>query len=228
MNTVPKLETRSTSELPIGSEIAAVGPASEARGQARQYHAKLIMRDGHRYCALTDEGAIWVVTAAGCLLQPAVGDIALVSVAGAAGYVLNILERAHADHDAVVAVQGGLRIEAESVAVAARSRVEIESEDALQLRAATGQVNIGALLLRGEVLRSNWRQHTDASRQYINISTHMESHAAYSVRRISTHEEVTAASLRQSISHDWSVRAATATVVGRDRVAIDGDTVQMG
>src|SRR5690606_24001989 len=52
---------------------------------ARQFHARLVMTDGRRYCALTGEGAIWVVPAAGCLLQPAVGDIALVSVSGPDG-----------------------------------------------------------------------------------------------------------------------------------------------
>src|SRR3546814_9921112 len=80
-------------------------------GQARQYHARLVMHEGRRYCALTEEGAIWVVAAAGCLLQPAVGDVALVSVAGMGGYVLSVLERGRPDQAAVVSVQGTLRLQ---------------------------------------------------------------------------------------------------------------------
>src|SRR3546814_15336834 len=94
-------------------------------GQARQYHARLVMHEGRRYCALTEEGAIWVVAAAGCLLQPAVGDVALVSVAGMGGYVLSVLARGRPEQAAVVSVQGTLRLHAEKVNVAARQRPKL-------------------------------------------------------------------------------------------------------
>lgn len=220
MNTVTKLETRPDAE--------ALSGVAAGQGVARQYHARLLMRDGRRFCALTDEGAVWVVTAAGCLMQPEVGDTALVSVAGAGGYVLTILERAQPERDAVVAVPGGLRLEAQSVEVAAREGVGIEAGSELCIKAGAGRMHFDSLRLEGMKLHTSWTQRTEISKQRIDIASYSESHRGYSVRRIGTHEEVTAASMRQLVSRDWSVRAATAGLIGRDRVAIDGDAVQIG
>jgi len=186
------------------------------------------MRDGRRYCALTGEGAIWVLPAAGCLLQPAVGDLALVSVAGAGGYVLGILERARPDQDAVVSMPGGLRLEAGRMEITARESMDIDAGPQLHLRADTGHMRFQALGIDGARLHARWTQRVDISKQRIDIANHAESHWGHSVRRIATHEEVTAASYRQVVTRDWSVRAGTAGLLGRDRVAIDGDAVQIG
>jgi len=224
MNTAPI-----TAPTPESLSRTATPPAASlGQGRAHQYHARLVMRDGRRFCALTDDGAVWVVPAAGCLLQPAVGDMALVSIAGAGGYVLNILERARPEQDAVVAVPGGLRLEAGKVEIAARDGVEMEAGGQLQLRAGAARMRFGTLAIEGATLHARWTQRVEVSQQRIDIASHAESHWGYSLRRIGTHEEVTAASIRQLVTRDWSVRAGTAGLVGRDRVAIDGDAVQIG
>src|SRR5690606_11422160 len=110
MRGTPNMMTANTPDLDSHQDEAPSPDAFPEIGAARQYHARLVMTDGRRYCALTGEGAIWVVPAAGCLLQPTVGDIALVSVSGPDGYVLAILERAQPDSEAVVSMQGALRV----------------------------------------------------------------------------------------------------------------------
>ncbi|HLV27968.1 MAG TPA: DUF3540 domain-containing protein [Burkholderiaceae bacterium] len=195
---------------------------------ARQFHARLVMTDGRRYCALTGEGAIWVVPAAGCLLQPAVGDIALVSVSGPDGYVLAILERAQPDSEAVVSMQGALRVEAGKVDIVARQGVDIDAGTQLTLRATDGRMHYETLNMEGARLHARWTQRVEVTQQRIDISKRSETHFGHSTRRIATHEEVTATSYRQIVSRDWSVRAGTARLVADDRVVIDGNAVQIG
>src|SRR5690554_3167572 len=114
MRGISNMMTANTPDLGSPVDEASLPKAFPANGPARQYHARLVMSDGRRYCALTGEGAIWVVPAAGCLLQPSVGDIALVSVTGGgAGYVLSVLERAKPEQDAVMSTPGTLRLQAD-------------------------------------------------------------------------------------------------------------------
>src|SRR5690606_21331698 len=205
--------------------------------QARQYHARLVMQDGERYCALTDAGAIWVVAAAGCLLQPALGDIVLVSATGAKGYVLTVLEREHKDETAVLSVQGHARLRARG------GRMEIAAEQGLAVDAGTGlvvsaqtahvsvasaKVDCEALAISGTQMQSHWERRTDIAREHVEIAASSESHLGRSTRRIAGHEEVSADSSRQLVARDLTVRAGTATLVGRDRIAVDGDSVQIG
>src|SRR3546814_3104002 len=91
----------------------AVAPSSanqEARDEASLQHARLVMGYGKRYAALTRQGAVWVTPAAGCLLQPAIGDLALVSLMNGQGYILTVLERAAPDSPAEVALPGDLQL----------------------------------------------------------------------------------------------------------------------
>lgn len=217
------IETQAT--LPDTDTVSELPRSS---GPARHYHARLLMRDGRRYCALTDEGAIWVVMSAGCLLQPAVGDIALVSIASAGGYVLSILEHAQPDQDTVVSVPGTLRLHAGKVEVSARERLAIDAGESLQLKAGTARMHYQSLNVEGASLYSRWTQRTDVSHEHIDSASYRETHSGRSIRRTTTHEEITAASFRQTVTRDWTVNAGTTSLVGRDRVVIDGNSVQIG
>src|SRR3546814_19676989 len=120
------------------------GPAHN-NGQARQYHARLVMHEGRRYCALTEEGAIWVTAAAGCLLQPAVGDVVLVSVAGANnGYILSVLERGRPEQDAVMSVPGTLQLRARHVEICAPSELNLGDGGSLHINCDAPQTDMAA------------------------------------------------------------------------------------
>ncbi|MDN5842470.1 MAG: DUF3540 domain-containing protein [Alcaligenaceae bacterium] len=208
---------------------------AHSSGQARQYHARLVMHEGRRYCALTNEGAIWLTAAAGCLLQPAVGDVVLVSVTGANGYILSVLERGRPDQTAVMSVPGTLQLRAQNVEVCARSELSLDAGSDLHIKADAAQVDLDAarvrcqaLSLQGDALHSRWNQRVDIAQEHIAIASYSETHLGRSTRRIAGHEEVTAASFRQSATQDWTVRAGTATLVGRNRAVIDGNSIQIG
>jgi len=211
------------------NDSTAVTRAAAAPSVAQQYHARLLMCDGERYCALTEDGAVWVKAADGCLMRPRVGDLALVSVCGASGYVLAVLERAQPEADVVLGVAGcGVRLEARRVAIAADEDVTLESGAHLGLCARHADMQFETLAMEGKSLHARWTQRTEINTQRIDIADRSECHWGYSVRRIATHEDVTAASLRQLVTRDWSVSAGTAAVLGRHRAVIDADSVQIG
>lgn len=191
----------------IPSHDAANTNPQPVHGQARHYHARLLMQEGRRYCALTDEGEIWTVAAAGCLLQPAVGDIALVSIMNGTGYVLTVLERADNNHVAVLAVQGDTRLQVQN------GKLEIACQD---------------MDVRGGRLTTRWNQRTDIAIEHLEYAARSEAYLGKSTRRISGHEETSADSSRSVVQNDWTTLAGTATVVGKDRMVVDGDSVQIG
>lgn len=206
-------------------------------GQARQYHARLVMQDGERFCALTDAGAIWVAAAAGCLLQPELGDVVLISATGAKGYVLTVLERGRKDKTAILAVQGDACLQARD------GRLQIASERGLTLDAGaeltihaeaacvsleSAKVKCDDLSVQGKQMQSHWDRRTDVAQEHVEIAVNSEAHLGRSTRRIAGHEEVSVDSSRQVVARDLTLRAGTATLVGRDRVAVDGDSVQIG
>ncbi|AEC20871.1 hypothetical protein PT7_2331 [Pusillimonas sp. T7-7] len=188
-------------------EAAANTDPRPAHGQARQYHARLLMQEGRRYCALTDEGAIWTMAAAGCLLQPAVGDIALVSIMNGTGYVLTVLERADDSQVAVLAMDGDTRLQVQD------GKLEIACQD---------------MDVRGDRLTACWNQRTDIAIEHLEYAARSEAYLGRSTRRISGHEETSANSSRSVVQKDWTTLAGVATVVGKDRTVVDGDSVQIG
>jgi hypothetical protein len=216
-------------DAPASTQDAFIG--------ARLYHARLVMRDGARYGALTDEGAHWVTPAAGCLLQPEIGDLVLASVAGGQGYILTVLERGTPEAIARIEVPGSLRLSVPEgrLELDAAQGVSLDAGPSLSLKAETAaaafeqaEVCSQSLRVAGETLHTTWTSRTDVSGTRLDIATRGETHLAQSVRRVAGHEEVSAGSLRQTVTEDWSVQAATADVKAADRVAIDAGSVQIG
>ena len=195
------------------------------------------MQDGDRFCALTDAGAIWVVAAAGCLLQPEVGDVVLISATGAKGYVLTVLERGNHDKTAVLSVQGDARLQAKDgrlqivsergVALEAGAELTVHAQQA-HLSLDNARLHCDDLSVSGGQMQSTWDKRTDVAQEHIEIAASSEAHLGRSKRRIAGHEEVSAESSRQLVKRDLTIRAGTATLIGQNRVAVDGDSVQIG
>ena len=222
--------------LPDDTETSLSADA-KAHQEASLQHARLVMSDGKRYAALTRQGTQWVTPAAGCLLQPAIGDLALVSLMDGQGYILTVLERGAPDTPAEVALPGDLQLSlphgrlalttAHGIALDAGSTLDVAAQ---RLTAALQGVDIACqtLNLTGDETHTQWNNRTDVSGSRLDIATRSESHAEHSVRRIAGHEEVSAQSLRQTVDQDWSVHADTASLKARERVAVNAASVQLG
>lgn len=208
-----------------------------ANQEANLQHARLVMSDGKRYAALTSQGTQWVTPAAGCLLQPAVGDLALVSLAADQGYILTVLERGAPETPAELTVPGDLRLSLPEgrLALAAARGIALDAGPALDvaarhLSAALQGADLAcqALKLTGDEAYTHWHTRTDVAGSRMDVAARSESHVQHSVRRIAGHEEISAQSVRQTVEQDWSVRADTANLKARERVALDAASVQLG
>lgn len=200
------------STQPLNTNANTGARQSAHTTSARLHHARLIMREGNRYCAQTDEGAIWVQAAAGCLLTPEVGDVALISLTGHVGYILNVLERAHKTQPAVLAVPGELQVRASQ----------------LTLQASTAQMNFEQLQMQGKQLKSEWHRRIDVANQQFVAVSYCESMFNRRVTQVQGHDDMRSESYRQTVNQDWTVRANTNVVLGQSRVVVNGNAVQIG
>lgn len=220
---------------------SASQPRNEDTGTSDQtvhlHHARLVMRDGRRYGALTAKGATWVTTAAGCLLQPEVGDLVLVSVTAGRGYILTILERGAPESAAQVEVPGDLRLSVPTgkLEIHASDGVSVDAGAVFALSATQAAVSLNeaniacrTLHAEGDHAHTNWKTRTDVSVNRMDIATRAETHLRESVRRIAEHEDVAVGSQRTVVTEDWSVQTGSADLKARERVAVDAASVQIG
>lgn len=221
---------------PFSDDDATCGRAAAPDG-ARLHHARLVMHDGDRFNALTPEGAVWVTRAAGCLLQPEVGDVALVSLVAGQGYVLTVLERGAPDSAARVTVPGDLALSlpAGRLDIDASGGVMVQAGPAFSLTSeqaclvfTEADVACHRLHSHGVEAHTNWTRRTDVCSEHLEIATRAEAHLGESYRRIAGHEDVTLGSQRTQVVEDWSVRSRSAELKAQDRVAVDAASVQIG
>lgn len=214
-----------------------VSQSSALSSVPRLAHARLVMCDGACYAALVDQGTHWVVPAAGCLLQPEIGDTVLISVSGVQGYILTVLQRAAGNRTATLRVPGNLHLSLPDgqLTVSASDGISLDAGPTLDMAAQTlsaalqfASVACSTMQVTGETSRSHWKTHTTISEHALDFTARHESHVCHSVYRVAGHAEISAQSLRHTIDQDWSVSADTTDLKARDRVTVQGDTVQLG
>ncbi|GAB2896038.1 DUF3540 domain-containing protein [Paralcaligenes sp. KSB-10] len=229
----------SISSSPIRIPDKLAGRAATATpANASLHHMRLAMRDGQRFGAVLDTGRLWLTAAAGCLLQPEVGDLVLASVVGNQGYILTVLERAKPDEPAEISVPGTLRLNLPQgkLEITARHGIALDSGagmefSAQQWSAAFEQANVSCqtLHISGDAIQSTWQARTDVcGGTRLNIAARSETHFGCSVRKVTGHEESSAQSLRQLVDRDWTLQAGTADMNAQDRVALNADSIQIG
>lgn len=205
-------------------------------GSAQTYHARVYATEADRYGVAGPLGGYWVTTAASCLLQPAVGDTVLVSMAGQDGYILAVLVQADPGHSDLC-VPGNVRLSATrgTLTVTARDGLKLAGGSALMLDAKTASLNTQSLSihaqtmqLAGDTQHSFWRNRHDVAHTHSSVATRMECRSQDRVTRISGNDELAAGSQRILVQGDWRVRARNADVRARKRASLDGKQVQLG
>ncbi|OWT59100.1 hypothetical protein CEY11_13000 [Candidimonas nitroreducens] len=237
MSTV--LSTNTTDRAAAYDDSARRIPAAgtQPAGPALR-HVRLTVRDGTRYGVGSGAERAWLTTAAGCLLQPAVGDLVLASIEEGRGYILTVLERAKPDDAAEISLPGDLHLHlpAGHLEVTAAQGARLDAGPRLETRAAQWQgdfdgarLQCRALLLSGHALQAHWHSRTEAcSGTWFVAAQRGETHLGSGLRRVAGHDEITAQSLRQLVERDWRLQAASADLQAQRRVALRSDSVQLG
>ncbi|AXM95519.1 DUF3540 domain-containing protein [Pseudomonas plecoglossicida] len=206
-------------------------------GPVRLCHARINAFDGHRFGMVSGEGhRYWLKPAVGCLLQPAVGDCVLVSLAGDEGFILSVLERGQAQVGEL-RIAGDLRVSLPSgaLSIEARDGLALNAGPtlAVQAHAVTSlvdqaQVVCGNLRISGERADSCWlERHDNSLHQHQQVIRHRAEYGD-SRRHVQGHEELSAGSVRQRVSKDFSLRGETVDLLSQVSVTLRGPRINLG
>lgn len=188
--------------------------------RAQLHHVKVQALQGECCVVICADGLLVLPVAAGCLMQPAPGDLVLASVAHDAGYIIQVLSRSSTQPTQ-------LRIEGDAELRVRDGRLRM-CADTLDIQANTLSLHAQRMLDSGLQRQSNWDQRVDVTGHQQSFIERRELHIERSVRRVAGHEEQSAGSVRLIVAQDWRVRADTADLLGGRRVKVDADTVQLG
>lgn len=200
-------------------------------------HARINAFDGERYGVVSPEGhRYWLKPALGCLLQPAVGDSVLISLAGDAGYILSVLERSQPS-TSELRVAGNLHLSVPTgvLSIETRDGVSLNAGDMLAIQAKSliagvtdANLAVSALKVTGECNESQWVERNDTAVRHSERAVTHSAEYGDSRRRTQGHEDLHAGSVRQQVEKDWSVRGETLDLFAQVTVALDGERIKLG
>ncbi|QDQ86804.1 DUF3540 domain-containing protein [Alcaligenaceae bacterium SJ-26] len=232
-----------TTTMPFASDTAdsmaaqsAAGVQGSSPGRASLHHVKVQALQGDCCVVICADGFYNLPVAAGCLLQPQPGDTVLASLADGQGYVIQVLQRHAAGTPACLRVEGNTELDVRggSLRLAAES-IDMQAAQAWRVRAQTGMVETGLLSIEAARLaesggqrQAHWDSSTEVLARQQSFIGRRELYLERGVRRVATHEEQSAGSVRLVVARDWRVRADSADLLGGRRVKVDADTVQLG
>lgn len=172
--------------------------------------------------------------AAGCLLEPEVGDRVLASYTGAESYILMVLKRAHGT-PARLDVSGELEIGADLLSLSGRAETRINGAERLHLSgqkvATVGDVaefSARRVSVAGEEGHAVFRDARLSSRKVEVVAERVAQVAQQVIRRVEEVETLSIGNLVQRVRENWLVRSKRTSVTASGDMHIDGERIHMG
>jgi hypothetical protein len=200
-------------------------------------HVRINAVDGDRFGMVSAEGyRYWLRPALGCLLQPAVGDTVLVSLAGQGGYILSVLERGQAQV-AQLMVPGDLCLSLPSggLSLEARDGLTVDAGAMLAVQAqrtvahfGDAQVGVTTLGVTGEKAESHWVERNESTVYHSEQAIRHSAEYGDARRAVAGHEELTAMSLRQQVAKDWTLQGETLDLFADVTVSVRSERIKLG
>lgn len=171
--------------------------------------------------------------AAGCLLQPCMGDLVLIHD-GEPAYILSVLERDE-EMEAILELpaqttfssRDKLTLEAGQLRAAARDRLDLSAQQ-LSVTASTSNWLVNRLSFVGEVFNSSWQQ---AEHTVIDLQTHCcnwTQRLVNSFRHIRELDETQAQDVRIVAEETLNTHARLVNQTATELVRIDSEEVHLG
>ncbi|WP_437936677.1 DUF3540 domain-containing protein [Sorangium sp. So ce341] len=199
-------------------------------------HGAVLRFDGSAYIVETDGGEVRAKRATSCLLEPATGDLVLLTAVNGAHYILAVLEREEGAPSRLVA-EGDLQIRLQrgALGLSAPDGVHVESGKDLSMVASTFRVQAkeGHVALelfsflskrvRGEVDRAklvgrSLDAHLDRLMQRVKRS----------YRIVEEADHVRAERIDYAAKGNLAIHSENAKITASHLVKIDGDQIQVG
>lgn len=178
--------------------------------------------------------ALAAVRAAGCLLEPAPGDLVLLMrQAGGTHYVLNVLEKEESactlrfPGDVTVdASQGGCSIQARDVAITGQNSAALFAKE-LTLAGHRGRLRFAGLDVLARTLDARIERIKSVAEKIRLTASNLTSHVGR-VLRLTGFELHRARSVRTEVDERFAVQAGQASILARDEVTVDAEKIHLG
>ncbi len=172
--------------------------------------------------------------AAGCLLEPASGDLVLVMLhSDDTHYVLNILEKEHSANRirlpgdlTVVADHGKLTFQGRAVSMCARDAANIFGKE-VTLAGQTGRMRFAGLDLLAKSLDAKI-QNIHALGDKVKLAATNLTSRLGRVLRLTGFELHRAKSVRTEVEERFSIQAGQADILAKDEVNVDAEKIHLG
>jgi hypothetical protein len=185
----------------------------------------------------TDAAMIVTTRAAACLLEPAAGDLVLLSYGPKAeAYVLSVLERpagtagtlSYEGDLTLAATKGRLNLTAaEGLAISSDKDLAVAAER-ITVAAQSGEARIGVFTTISRFLQTQAEQISVAAEAWDAIIHRMTQRLGFNQRFVSETEEVQAASMRQLVEGTMTIHAKNTNVVAEEHVKVDAGQIHLG
>jgi hypothetical protein len=182
-------------------------------------HMRVKGHDGDAWMVADDDGARRVRRARSCLIEPAIGDLVLVSHgADGSAFILAVLEGSSDDIELVAT--GDLRL------AAGRRLVLAAPELAADLGAAT--VTVDRLRLAARMVDAAMDSAKLVGERLHLMAADVLADLGRSVRRVAGLDQTSAGIIDQRAEDTLSLHARVASITADRDVRIDGDQIHMG
>jgi len=192
---------------------------------------EVVAIDGELWTVRTALADVPARRAAGCLLEPAVGDrVLLLTVEGDDAYVLQVLDR-RAPGGATISVEGDLTLRSlrGKVSVAAQEGVELVSAAAVRILASAVEVEaIDAISILGGAVKAELGKVKMYAATLDAFFERVSQHARRSFRTVEEIDQVKAGHLDYAASGNAHLRGKNALVSAHELVKVNGDQVHIG
>jgi len=204
---------------------------------ADQVYAKVVSQVDTFYSVETESGLYRVRRAVGCVVQPEVNDLVLVSLSSlGGGYILAVLEReqgakATLSFDADV----DIKTDEGSLSIASKQGIDLASPEEINLVSSSlgissskGEINIGRLTFLGGFFEGSLETVKLLARTFDSITDRFFRRTKRSYRFVEDTDQVKAGSLNYIADKSLMLRGTFSQMTAKEDVHIDGERINIG
>ena len=190
-------------------------------------NASVMGREGDRYHLLTEGGVVVEARKAdGCLVEPEVNDLVLVSHGGGAGgFILCVLLKQEGVFK--LTIRGRAHLRAEELTLSGDRTVSMEAPE-VDLKGAWGVVHFLGIDLAAMKLKSRI-ENADLTAGRINlVLDRLSQRIRNCFRRVEGLDQTRAGRISRIVKDRFSVKAGRASVLAKEEVIVDGEKIHLG
>jgi hypothetical protein len=206
------------------------------QGGAEHYVACLVDRRGDGWVIDADGLRLTATAARSCLLEPAVGDRALILVSGSECWILSILERT-GQTDSRLRFPGDLGIDLEDGSLSLRSRrsMTLSSDESVRVEAPmytlcanAAEHFVHGVSWVGRKLSSTFDSIRTIGKSMETLARTRREHSRHSIRSVEEIDKVTSGQIDYRAEEKFAIRGKNIVAKGRELAKVDAKQIQLG